>query len=446
MLEWTGTEFVGAIPETALIETQQNVSGNRLFLAIATLLGIVSIVGISIVLRSGNEAEQKPENSPLQAINSTEQGDSNDKDVSGSVGQNAQTNVTVLLQGIHKKLSDYQNQHGQFPNGSSQKAEESNASWSWIAELHRDGFDDGVLPVWEHGWNAPSNQSFVRRRLDTFRNPSINQLAGDDRYPTTHFAGLTGVGPDSETLPARHPRAGVFSEVRTTRLSDVLDGTANTILIVGVQDHLGSWARPDSATMRGFRSEPYVNGPDGIGTGQADSMFVLMVDGSVRKISQKIDPKIARRMATIADGMSLDPTTPGDPLLADFPGEKEADEKEPVPETQSLTTSEQTPTEDQEPITPEESVRQRLKQRVAGYSVASPVEVGKLLYEFQELAAVRVETEGLTESQLATEITVDAGDVSLNELLEILVAKAGLQSEIAESSIRIVAGESPEVN
>ena len=76
--------------------------------------------------------------------------------------------------------------------------------------------------------------------------------------------------------------------------------------------------------MRGLSREPYINGPDGFGTGSPDSMQVLMADGRVLAVSDKIDPRIFRRMAAKADGLPLDESEEGEPgdrlsLLAGAP-------------------------------------------------------------------------------------------------------------------------------
>src|SRR5262249_21127427 len=116
-----------------------------------------------------------------------------------------------------------------------------------------------------------------------------------------HFVGVAGVGSDAARLPASDPRAGIFSYDRATRWDDIRDGASNTWLVLGVRDHLGSWAAGGPSTVRGLTREPYVNGPDGFGTGQEDSMLVLMADGRVRTVSRQADPRILRSLAAMAD-------------------------------------------------------------------------------------------------------------------------------------------------
>jgi hypothetical protein len=173
---------------------------------------------------------------------------------------------------------------------------------SWQAVL-ADRFDGPHVPVtWDRPWNDSLNEAFVRRRLPEFQNPAIEVLTGVDGFPATHFVGVAGVGGDAAGLDVRDPRAGIFGFDRTTRVEDIRDGASNTGLVIGVRDRLGSWAAGGHPTVRALTREPYVNGPDGFGTGQAGAMLVLMADGRVQWFSAATDPRILRAMAAMADG------------------------------------------------------------------------------------------------------------------------------------------------
>ena len=154
--------------------------------------------------------------------------------------------------------------------------------FSWLAELFAQSAGSDLSPVWNRPWNDPVNQRFVRRRMAVFLNPAVEELVGANGYPASHFVGMAGVGADAAALPVAHERAGIFGYDRQTTEADVKDGLANTIMVAGVQSPLGSWAAGGPATVRGFVNEPYINGPDGFGSGQKDGMWVLMADGSVK--------------------------------------------------------------------------------------------------------------------------------------------------------------------
>ena len=207
---------------------------------------------------------------------------------------------------------------GSFPAGTWPAPEVPvDRRFSWLAKLVESQSWQPSVPVdWSRPWNDPSNETFVRRRVSELQNPSVTQLTRSDGHPATHFVGMAGVGTDAASLPTSDPRAGIFGHHRLTRAKDVVDGLGNTIMMAGVQEQLGSWAAGGSATVRGITREPYVNGPDGFGTGHALGMQVLMADGSVRELSKDTDAQTIRQLATIADDRrppepkSSDPAVP----------------------------------------------------------------------------------------------------------------------------------------
>lgn len=203
---------------------------------------------------------------------------------------------------LHVALARHLESTGAFPAGTvlSPLPPEQRLSWQALLAEQRDSASPPVS--WDHSWTDPANEAFVRRRLSEYQNPSIDTLTGADGFPATHFAGLAGVGGDAARLEAGHPRAGVFGDDRQTRLSQIPDGASQTWLLLGVAEHLGSWAAGGSPTVRGLTAEPYVNGPDGFGTGQSESMLVLLADGRVQVVSAQTDARVIRSLATIADG------------------------------------------------------------------------------------------------------------------------------------------------
>jgi hypothetical protein len=216
---------------------------------------------------------------------------------------------------LGQRIAEYRVKKGRFPTAASGRdGLPPSERLSWLAELVATILQpDRPAPDWSDSWRSQRNERFVRQRIPEFLNPSIDRLTGPENYPTTHFAGVAGVGADAADLPVDHPRAGIFGNNRSTRMEDIRDGASNTLMVVGVTGDLGSWAAAGKPTVRAFTREPYINGPDGIGTGSPDRMMVLKADGSVQEFSAKTDPRILRRMAAMADGLPLDPKVPGEP-------------------------------------------------------------------------------------------------------------------------------------
>lgn len=171
---------------------------------------------------------------------------------------------------------------------------------SWIATM---------LPYYGHqdwhrelqfgySWNSPQNRSVTRRSLEQVVNPALGPNSTEAGFPVTHYVGLAGVGEDAAELKPGDPRAGLFGHNRAARPQDIPDGASNTIALLGVQDRPGAWASGGSPTVRALTKRPYVNGPDGFGSGQPDGMLVGMADGAVRFVSKDVDPTVLEQLAT----------------------------------------------------------------------------------------------------------------------------------------------------
>lgn len=148
---------------------------------------------------------------------------------------------------------------------------------------------------------------------DEFLNPLLSETLSPEGRGLTHFVGVAGVGPDAANLPVDHPRSGIFGTNRITKVEHVTDGLSDTLLLMGVEEQLGPWSAAGPTTIRPLTAEPYLHGPDGLGTGQAEGQFVLLADGAVKFLAAETDPILMRRMAAMADGQPLDLSVPGDP-------------------------------------------------------------------------------------------------------------------------------------
>ncbi|NUQ65239.1 MAG: DUF1559 domain-containing protein [Pirellulales bacterium] len=228
-----------------------------------------------------------------------------------------EANHRRLLEG----LEGYRQSEGSFPagiGGGTLLAPDTRLSW--IASMlpyfgHRDWHQELEFG---YNWNGTQNKAVAGRSLDEVVNPALGPST-EKGFPVTHYVGLAGIGPDAAELGPGDRRAGVFGYGRKTRLQDIPDGASNTIATVGVSAKLGPWASGGNATVRAFTEQPYINGPDGFGSGQPNGMLVGMADGSVRFLSQGVDPGILEHLATVGGGekvslASLDPA-PSPPLL-----------------------------------------------------------------------------------------------------------------------------------
>jgi prepilin-type processing-associated H-X9-DG protein len=123
----------------------------------------------------------------------------------------------------------------------------------------------------------------------------------------TDYVGVAGLGADAATLPSGHPRSGVFSYERPTRLGDIRDGIASTMMMAETTQARGPWTAGGPATVRGLDPgrRPYIGRGRQFGGAHRGGVMVAFADGSVRFIRESIDPKVFEALSTVAGGETL---------------------------------------------------------------------------------------------------------------------------------------------
>lgn len=206
-------------------------------------------------------------------------------------------NLKQLLLAMH----NYHDVYRHFPAGTvKDSAEEVDDRLSWIVS---------ILPFIEQqalyeqldqkdGWKSDANSDWTGFNIEMLTNPA----EPNRREGVTHYVGMAGIGKDAANLKVDDPGAGIFGYNRQTRMRDIKDGTSNTIAITEASDGFGPWAQGGRSTIRGLTEEPYINGPDGIGSPFPGGMNAGISDGSVRFISENIDPEVFKALITISGG------------------------------------------------------------------------------------------------------------------------------------------------
>lgn len=362
-----------------------------------------------------------------------------------SPGKDVEQQLTRLGKILRKRLEV----DGHFPAGMVDSSD-LETKFSWQAGLFASASENRVAPPkWDRGWRDPVNGRFVRRRLSIFLNPALDQLASEEGFPAGHFVGMAGVGADAADLPREHERAGIFGNERKTRPEDIKDGLAHTILLAGVQSRLGAWAAGGPATVRPLVHEPYINGPDGFGTGEKEGMWVLMADGSVVFRSVKTDPAVLRAEAAMADEFYR---TRPNPVIAKKekpPVEAENDPlKELIGEVADLNKQQQEEKAQREavPVLNREKIEARLNQKIARFQLAPEATFGVVFLELEELVAVPLEYDAEKlrgpSGVWNRPVQFDLEKVTVGEVLEKLLQSVGLTAKIAEGKI-VILSEKP---
>ena len=139
-------------------------------------------------------------------------------------------------------------------------------------------------------WNDPVNQPIFKSVLPIFINGDFRAPALQDRdgYGLSHYA----------------VNQRVIAADTKMNNADIADGLSNTILVGEVNANFQPWGHPvnwrDPAI--GFhRSARGFGGPPGTG-----SVLFLMADGTTKRISHRIDPKVLKALSTPNGGEAVE--------------------------------------------------------------------------------------------------------------------------------------------
>jgi prepilin-type processing-associated H-X9-DG protein len=129
-------------------------------------------------------------------------------------------------------------------------------------------------------WDSPHNRTLIAKMPDLYRPP----VSKDKETGRTNYLLPVGNG------------AG-FTADKPTGMKDITDGTANTIMLVEVDDdHAAIWTKPDD-----WQFDPKNPGA-GLGFFFDGGVNAAFFDGSVRMLPKSIDPKTLKALFTRAAG------------------------------------------------------------------------------------------------------------------------------------------------
>jgi hypothetical protein len=197
----------------------------------------------------------------------------------------SRNNLKQIALGMHNYHDTYQ----QFPPGAI-VLPDGRGYRGWLPPLGPYiGFNDPWS--WEHqaAWDDPQVAKFGKGALPFLVHPDLGWHGQfDDRgFALTHYAG----------------NAHMFPNNRGLRISDIIDGTSNTLAVGEVAENFQPWAshwnRRDPAdgindVSWGFGGPPW-----------QDGCQFAFADGTVRFVSRKIDRQVLKALGTPAGGESI---------------------------------------------------------------------------------------------------------------------------------------------
>lgn len=229
------------------------------------------------------------------------------------------SNLKQLVVALH----DYETAYGSFPPGTiPNPALSPERRLSWVLPIRQFLGGSSILTIDPTvAWDAPPNWplrlvaapgvTYVGTTpADEDRGltcPDDPAFDGPARPRPLAYVGVAGVGADAPDLPAGHKRAGVFGSDRTTRLADIADGPAQTMILVETARAQAAWSAGGPSSVRGVdpAARPHMGPGRPFGGYHPGGANAAMADGSVRFVRESVAPKVFEAMATIAGGESV---------------------------------------------------------------------------------------------------------------------------------------------
>lgn len=137
-------------------------------------------------------------------------------------------------------------------------------------------------------WDSAENMMVRQTPLQVFRSPLSTDPPRDTNYVAVTLQG-----------------ASIIEDGQFHRMSEITDGTSNTIMVIEMQNTGIEWSEPQDVTLNQLLARLAQGNVSGAGNG----FNVLFADGSVQFIANEIDPNQLRALIT---------RNGGDPVNRDF--------------------------------------------------------------------------------------------------------------------------------
>ena len=153
-------------------------------------------------------------------------------------------------------------------------------SWRVAILQHLDGKEKALYEKFhlDEPWDSPHNKKLLDQMPDIYA-PVTKK---DEPKHSTYYQVFTGPG-------------ALFGGDEGTKLKDIWDGTAWTIMVVEAADPV-PWTKPEDLPFNKGERLPQVGGLF------KDTFHAAMADGSVRRIVKKVDPIVLRALITSRGG------------------------------------------------------------------------------------------------------------------------------------------------
>lgn len=185
--------------------------------------------------------------------------------------------LKVLGLGVHNSIYSYDTLPTQWDR------EQPPQSWvtQILFDLNYTNEQIDMTRPWDDPVNAPAFRSVIPKLVNSeLRTPPLRDERG---YALNHFAG----------------NSLILDQQQKLAIQDITDGTSHTLLIGEVNTGFVPWGQPENS--RDPRHG--INKSDGFGGAPSSGgATFLMVDGSIRFISEDVDPAVLNALSTPFSG------------------------------------------------------------------------------------------------------------------------------------------------
>ncbi|MGA2253732.1 MAG: DUF1559 domain-containing protein [Thermoguttaceae bacterium] len=192
------------------------------------------------------------------------------------------------LKQIALAVLNYESTNNTFPPAYSSAKATGKALLSWRVAILPYVEEQALYQQFhlDEPWDSPNNKKLIEKMPKLYRSPASHARPGMTNYVT--FRDKDSVFPGKEPV----------------RMTDIPDGTSNTLMAVEVDDSKAViWTKPDDLDFN--PTNPLV----GLGNVWHNGFIVLFCDGSVRFISTGIDPAMMKNLVNRHDGNPIDLNT-----------------------------------------------------------------------------------------------------------------------------------------
>jgi len=194
---------------------------------------------------------------------------------------------------ISRALQNYCAEHSSFPppyladdNGQPMH------SWRVLILPYLDTYERDLYKQYrfDEPWYGPNNRKLIEKMPPVYRCPSRKRKPGDF---TTDYIAVTG--PNT-----------MWPVDQTVRISDVTDGTSNTLIVVESANCGICWLEPQDLDVDAIPMEINPKSKRGISSGHPGGVLGAFVDGSVQYLPDSMPSNTVKALLIRNDGQKVD--------------------------------------------------------------------------------------------------------------------------------------------